>query len=375
MDRDDVADDNAEHLYRYMLRNGMAGNAYFILREDSSDWQRLQDEGFRLLPFASGDHVAALINADLLISSHIDHFVLWPVAKSWIQDLVQYQYIFLQHGVTKDDLSGWLNSKPIRILATTSNDEWRSIVVPDSNYFFTEREAKLSGFPRHDALLMRPQRRDTILVMPTWRRYLVGETVGAGMKRNAMSDFMESDYAKAWRALLTSDRLRLLAEKHGKEIVFCPHPNMAMYLDELGLPAYIRCRDPRQPPSIQETFAEAAMMITDYSSVAFDCAYIDRPIAYYQFDREEFFSGDHVYTKGYFDYRDDGFGPVAETQDEVLDAIEKALEGNEDPVYAQRRESFFAFRDGRCCERVYNAIRELLPEESAVEQLEQIAAE
>lgn len=167
----------------------------------------------------------------------------------------------------------------------------------------------------------------------------------------------------------------MLAEKHGKEIVFCPHPNTAMYLDELGLPAYIRCRDPRQPPSIQESFAEAAMMITDYSSVAFECAYIDRPIAYYQFDRARFFAGQHIHRAGYFDYRDDGFGPVAETQEEVLDAIEKALEGNEDPVYAQRRESFFAFRDGRCCERVYNAIRELLPEDSAVEQVEQIAAE
>src|SRR5690606_4703466 len=95
----------------------------------------------------------------------------------------------------------------------------------------------------------------------------------------------------------------------------------------------------------------------------------DRPIAYYQFDRDEFFAGEHVYTKGYFDYQDDGFGPVAETQDQVLDAIERALEGNEDPVYAQRRESFFAFRDGRCCERVYNAIRELLPEEAVVEKI------
>jgi CDP-glycerol glycerophosphotransferase (TagB/SpsB family) len=127
------------------------------------------------------------------------------------------------------------------------------------------------------------------------------------------------------------------------------------------MPDYIRCRDPRAPPSVQESFAEAALMVTDYSSVAFECAYIDRPTTYYQFDRDEFFAIDHVHAKGYFDYHDNGFGPVAETQDQVLDAIKNALEGNEDSAYAQRREQFFAFRDGKCCERVYNAILEVLP--------------
>jgi len=101
--------------------------------------------------------------------------------------------------------------------------------------------------------------------------------------------------------------------------------------------------------------------VTDYSSVAFECAYLDRPIVYFQFDRDEFFAGNHTYTRGYFDYREHGFGPVAETEDQVLDAIQQALEGREDPIYAQRRESFFAFRDGRCCERVYNEILKILP--------------
>jgi len=362
MDRDDAADDNAEHLYRYLMKNGRVDRAFFVLREESADWDRLKTEGFKLLPFGSKEHVAALVNADVLASSHADHFILWPVAKEWIQDLARYKYVFLQHGVTKHDLSNWLNAKPIRLFVTAAPDEYNSIANTSSNYLFSERETKLTGFPRHDRLLSRPQKRDAILIMPTWRRYLVGETTGAGMKREPMADFIRTQYARAWRDLLVSDRLRQLAEYHGKEIVFCPHPNMAMYLEQFDLPAYIRCRDPRLPPSIQETFAEAALMVTDYSSVAFECAYIDRPIVYFQFDRDEFFAGDHVCTRGYFDYREHGFGPVVETGDQVLDAIQQALEGREDPIYAQRRESFFAFRDGRCCERVYNEILKILPD-------------
>ena len=49
-------------------------------------------------------------------------------------------------------------------------------------------------------------------------------------------------------------------------------------------------------------------MLTDYSSVAFDFAYLRKPIVYAHFDKEAFFSGEHSYTAGYFDYERDGFG-------------------------------------------------------------------
>ncbi|HWJ69562.1 MAG TPA: CDP-glycerol glycerophosphotransferase family protein [Sphingobium sp.] len=360
MDRDDAADDNAEHLYRYLMQIGKAANAFFILRPETRDWQRLKDEGFQLLPFGSDDHVAAIVNASLLISSHADHFILWPVTKSWIHDLTHYRYAFLQHGVTKDDLSNWLNAKPISLFVTCAKPEWHSIADPESNYLFSQKETKLTGFPRHDALLAREHKQETILIMPTWRRYLVGETADLGMKREPMDDFMESGYAREWKALLLSDELRLLAERHSKKITFCPHPNMAMYVDEFDLPEYIQRRDPRIFPSLQETFAEAAIVVTDYSSIAFDCAYIDKPIVYHQFDREEFFAGDHVYTRGYFDYGKDGFGPVTEALSEVIAAISRALEGKEELEYADRRKAFFAFRDGKSCERVYDAMLKLV---------------
>jgi CDP-glycerol glycerophosphotransferase (TagB/SpsB family) len=202
--------------------------------------------------------------------------------------------------------------------------------------------------------------------MPTWRRYLVGEVVGAGMKRDPMDDFQQSGYALAWQSFLRSERLRQLAEKHDKKIVFCPHPNMAMYLESWELPDYIRCRDPRRPPSLQETFAEAALLVTDYSSVAFECAYIDKPIVYYQFDRNEFFAGEHVCTGGHFMYEMHGFGPVTETLNQTFEAVGKVLQGNEGDEYHRRRKNFFAFHDGRCCERVCRELVALLPRSKAL---------
>lgn len=53
--------------------------------------------------------------------------------------------------------------------------------------------------------------------------------------------------------------------------------------------------------SYRDAFAEGSMMITDYSSVAFEFAYLRKPIVYYQFDKKAFFEK-HTYRKGYFDY-------------------------------------------------------------------------
>ena len=103
-------------------------------------------------------------------------------------------------------------------------------------------------------------------------------------------------------------------------------------------------------------------MITDYSSVAFEMAYLKKPVLYYQFDEEDFFNLEyHSGQRGYFDYRKDGFGPVVTTEEELLKELEVLLQ-NDCKVgepYQSNIENTFEFRDGKCCERVYRAILEL----------------
>lgn len=111
--------------------------------------------------------------------------------------------------------------------------------------------------------------------------------------------------------------------------------------------------------SYQDLLARARVGITDYSSAVFDIAYLQRPVLYFQFDHDEVFSGGHIYKPGYFSYQRDGFGPVAETADELIANLEAVLSGREDPVYAERRDSTFPFRDGGCCERVCQEIEKI----------------
>src|SRR5690606_33724283 len=151
---------------------GKTDKAFFILRNSSPHWERLKAEGFNLLPYGSDDHVAAIVHADIIASSHAANFVLWPVPQNWISDLVSYEFVFLQHGVTQNDVSRALGRRQFRLFITSAKDEYDAITDYEGNYLFTEREVKLTGFPRHDALLLGPQSCDTITVMPTWRGYL-----------------------------------------------------------------------------------------------------------------------------------------------------------------------------------------------------------
>jgi glycosyltransferase involved in cell wall biosynthesis len=364
MDRDNLAQDNAEHLYRYLRAERPEVNAWFVLGEGSRDWARLEAEGFRLLAYRSREHVLALLNCEHLISSQLDRYIVKPLDKERF-GAGNWQFTFLQHGVTQNDLSAWFNSKPIELLLTVTPDEHEAIVRNGSTYALSDREVKLTGFPRHDRLLALAQSAPRpaepwILMMPTWRRELLKDPIGRGNARRLLDDFWSTEYALAWRSLLESERLAKAAAAHGWRIAFVPHPNMQGYLDEASLPAHVIVRK-FQDVDVQEVIVAGGVMVTDYSSLAFEAAYIERPVVYFQFDQDTYINGPNAWRRGYWDYAAHGFGPVTRDTAGAVDAITSIVAngGAADPMYAARMQATFPYRDGQCSRRTYEAIRDL----------------
>lgn len=356
MDRMTEADDNAEHFYRFLSQTGMGQDIYFLLNKDSKDWSRLADEGFNLVEFGSEQHRSLSKSCSKIISSQIDMFV----TDFWKDNsLDNKQIIFLQHGVIKDDLSRWLNSKKrMDIFVTSTYSEFDSIAGNFNRYRCTDKETKLIGLTRHDSLLKDADscKKKVIMIMPTWRASLASNRFG---KVVLADDFEESLYFNSWKNFLCSNELKNLSQEYGYEVLFVPHPIMKTALHLWNLPSYIRLPSDVEC-SIQTMFKECAMMITDFSSVAFDVGYLGKPVLYYQFDEDTFWS-QQVYQKGYFDYRKDGFGAVCNTQDELLIELEKLLSINCEnvPGLQEKVDSTYRFRDGKNCERTLQAILEL----------------
>lgn len=355
VDKDINADDNAEHLYRYIMQNYPYQKIFFALRRDSKDWDRLEKEGFNLVEWGSDRFEKALKQSSKIVSSHADTYLVEYFGKKTLDGK---SFVFLQHGVIKDDLFSWINGRKIDFFVTSTQKEYESIAGDYNRYKFGKKEVVLTGLARHDSLLQKNDfQNKQILIMPTWRKNLVGFAVNSAL-RELKEEFYQSEYFYRWNGLLKSNALQTLSQKYGYKILFNPHPNIMPYLKDFEIPSFVSIASENE--SLQDLFGKSSLMITDYSSVAFEMAYLRKPVLYYQFDEEEFYAN-HSYTKGYFDYRTDGFGPVVTTEEDLLRELENLLQNNckVGEPYKSNIENTFAFRDGKCCERIYQEILKL----------------
>jgi glycosyltransferase involved in cell wall biosynthesis len=374
MDRISDAGDSAERLFEYLRANRPDIHAWFVVARDGPDWARLRRRyGGRVLAHGSWRWKMVMANCRHLISSHIDVPIVKPPALTFLRPT--WQFTFLQHGVIKDDLSAWLNTKPMDLFVTSTPQEYTSIVADHTPYVFTTKEVKLTGLPRFDRLLEMgarfADRRDLVLVAPTWRVRLVRPLEPGAHTRDIDPAFFGSEFARNWLGVLRSEALATLCEERGLTIAFLPHPVLQPALPHLELPKHVRGMS-FADNDVQELFARSAVMVTDYSSMAFNAAYIERPLVYFQFDHADIRAGDHLGRRGYFDYERDGFGPVAYTLPAAIAAIVEVVRRGPSPMptYRSRIEATFPLRDGRCSERVVTEIeamsRRLSPAEAAI---------
>lgn len=306
-----------------------------------------------------------MLNAAWLVSSHVDAWVVDPPEITRIHRRRRWRYAFLQHGVTKDDLSRWLNPKNIDLFVTTTTAETRSIVDDDTSYVYTDKEVRQTGMPRYDRLLdlgrkVGEDERDVILISPTWRKWFTMPLQLATRRRELHEALWSSDYLRNWDAILRSTVVAEAARARGLRVVFAPHPEMQPLLEAMSLPDHVE-PFPLAGNDAQAMFARCALLVTDYSSVAFDAAYLDRPVVYFQFDQRAILDGGHIGRQGYFKYERDGFGPVVEDVAAAERAIVAAIQGGASPApeYQARINGAFTSRDGQASARVVAAIEEL----------------
>ena len=181
-------------------------------------------------------------------------------------------------------------------------------------------------------------------------------------KRQSLDDmeaFTTTEYYKVWKEFLEDKDIHELLEKNNLKLVFYPHRNMQKFLE------YFKVDNPQieiadwRKYDVQGLLKESAFLITDYSSINMDFAYMRKPMLYYQFDYEKFRKGQ--YPQGYFDYSRDGFGPVCDNIDEVRKVLKHFVDQNleNDETYYKRAQEFFVLYDTDNCKRNFEAIREI----------------
>ncbi len=352
-ERRNEAEDNGYHIFRYIRENYPEQKVYYVIEKRSNSYNRLKKYG-NVIQHNSFHHFLYYFLAD----KHLSAFQFFGVPETpilWFLEkrgFIRKKKVFLQHGITKEKLPflEYKNTK-YSLFVCGAQPEYEYV---SKEYGYPKENVKYLGFCRFDNL-HGIKRENTIILMPTWRQWF-GLTNINNQWENDMRKFEESEYYERYTHLINNPSLHNVLKKHNTKLIFYPHPEMQRFLKAFQTNSdYIEIAN-RDKYNLQELIRDSKLLITDYSSIAFDFAYMRKPLIYYQFDQEKYYS--HHFKKGYFDCEANGFGPVIKEEVGLIGNISTYLtkEENEEK-YVKRAMDFFPIYDQDNCKRTYEAVK------------------
>ncbi len=344
----DTARDNGYYFYKYVKDNHSKDFCFYVIDKSCSDYKKLQNDK-TIIQFKSIRHWLYYMSANLNISSQKNGNPNQPFFYFIHVVLKLYpNRVFLQHGITHNNLI-WLYYKNTNFKYFICGAK-REYEYVKEKFGYPEGSVIYTGFPRFDSLYDYKVNKNQILIMPTWRNWLGRETNNLSKKQ----DFLKTTYYKNWNGLLNSEKFINYIEQQNIMVYFYPHYNMQKFINNFKIKSdNIKIVD-NSCVDIQTLLKESEILITDYSSVYMDFAYMNKKIIYFQFDYEEYRK--KQYSEGYYDYKTDSFGPISKN---CQDIIKNLFEINNDfeSIYLKRINEFFELKDKNNCSRLYEVIR------------------
>lgn len=201
-----------------------------------------------------------------------------------------------------------------------------------------------SGYPRNDVLAIPseshicsvkeklgiPKEKKVMLYAPTWRD---DEFYQRGKYKFKFQFDME-----AWQQEF-GDEWVLLSRMH------------YLVVENFDFSAYEgMVYDVSSYPDIRDLYLISDLMITDYSSVFFDYAILDRPVIFFMYDLEKYRDTLRGF---YIDIEHEAPGPIAQTEEELFQAIRQLTQSP--PTSNAFKEKFSSLEDGQATQRVVQA--------------------
>ena len=211
---------------------------------------------------------------------------------------------------------------------------------------------KLTGIPRYDGLKDRHKKQ--IMISPTWRmQAAMAVKTNEGEQRDYNPLFKESEYYKVYNSLINDSRLIEAAKKYGYRIKYLLHPIVSSQVEDFDKNDYVDIVPSVGDMSYEDMFCESALMVTDFSGVQFDFAYMRKPVVYLHHEDIP-----QHYEEGAFFYDTMGFGEICHTNDELIDVLIEYMKQDckMKEEYVRRADDFFYYSDHANCKRVYETI-------------------
>jgi CDP-glycerol glycerophosphotransferase (TagB/SpsB family) len=347
-ERDTYARDNGYHFYKYVRTEHPNDFCFYVIDKKCKDYNKVKEYG-NIIQYRSLKHWLYYLAADYNISNNKNgnpnqpFFYVIHVVFGLFKNRV-----FLQHGITKDDAK-WLYYKNTKFKYFICGAK-REFDFIKERFGYPEGNVIYTGFPRFDNLYNNKIDKKQLLIMPTWRNWLGRETNNFAKKE----DITKTEFFKNWNELLTNKEFVEFIEKEDIKVLFYPHSRMQSFLNKFEISSKnIKLVD--TSTDIQKVLKESALLITDYSSVYMDFAYMIKPVIYFQFDYKEY--REKQYQDGYYDYKKDGFGPVETKTTKMIETIINVYKNGLEKKYYDRMNAFFEIKDKKNSERIYKILK------------------
>ncbi len=257
--------------------------------------------------------------------------------------LIKGKRVFLQYGIIKDDIKCYhYNVCKFDLFICGAKREYEFV---KDTYGYPTENVVYTGLARVDQYNENTQRCNEkfILIAPTWRNWI----------KNKNKDY---EYFNRWNSLINNKQFIEFLEKNDINVKLVLHQEINKFSNKITsnskrIQIYIN-----DNIDYSKLLLNCIMLITDFPSVFFDVAYMEKPVVYFQFDKKEL-RKKHL-QEGYFLYEKDGFGEIFENENDVVSKIIEYKNNNfrMEEKYLKRVENFFEKRDSSNCERIVEAI-------------------
>ncbi len=350
--------DSSEYLYRYASAKNRHIRHYYLIDKHTTDYKRLRRDGYRPLVRGSIKHRLVFLLADMMVISNSTVFAFnnfGMINSSYVRDIVDFHVCCVQHGMSVQKIAVAQNRlrDNTRLYFCASKYEIENLSRPIYDYVGYDA-LKLTGVPRYDGLVNDDKKQ--IMISPTWRmQAAVPVRTSEGEQRDYNPLFKESMYYKVFNALINDPRLIEAAKKYGYRIKYVLHPIVSAQVDDFDKNDYVDIIPAVGDMSYERMFCESSLMVTDFSGIQFDFAYMRKPLVYLHHKDIP-----QHYEEGTFFYDTMAFGEIAHDNDELIDLLcEYMAEGCVmKDEYVRRADDFFYYRDRNNCERIYDVMME-----------------
>ncbi|MEE0930385.1 MAG: CDP-glycerol glycerophosphotransferase family protein, partial [Acutalibacteraceae bacterium] len=348
--------DSAEYLYRYCADKKDGVTRYYIIDGNTSDYKNLKEAGLKPVKNHSFKHKMIFLNTDiaLITNSNVFPFNGYNMDRSrFIRGLCNFPSMCLQHGlsVQKCAMAQQRIVDNTQMYFLASKHEYKNLSNHAYNYSNFDI-LKMTGIGRYDGLINNDQKQ--ILLSPTWRMYnAMPVTTSEGEQRTYNPEFKHTTYYRIYNDLINNKKLIDTAKSTGYKIKYLLHPILSAQVNDFIPDPYVEVISSVGDLSYEKILTESSLMVTDYSGVQFDFAYMKKPLVYFHPSQLP-----AHYEDGGFFYDTMGFGEICTESDQLVDTLCEYMENDcvMKPEYIARVEEFYEYDDHNNCERIYKEI-------------------